>query len=66
MGDLVLRAEARPLPTRKIGPVVGDDGMGKSEATNEVLPEEFANLLPCDIEERYCFYPFYEVVCGDK
>jgi len=33
VGDLVLGAQARHLPARKVGPVVGDDGMGKSELT---------------------------------
>ena len=49
MGDLVLETEARYLPTREIGPIVGDDGMRKPEVAHDVLPEEFDNFLPCDI-----------------
>jgi len=50
VGDLVLRAEACHFPARKVGPVVGDDGIGKSEATYDVLLEEYDNLMPCDME----------------
>jgi len=65
MGYLILRAEARHLPAHKVGPVVRDDGMRQSEVIHNVLPEKFNNLLPCDVGERYCFHPLYEVVRGD-
>jgi len=39
VGDLVLGAEAHHLPVRKISPVVGDDGIGKSKATHVVTSE---------------------------
>ena len=32
VGDLVLEAEARYLPAREVGPVIGDDDMRKSKA----------------------------------
>jgi len=59
VGDLVLGAQARHLPARKVGPVVRDDGMGKYEVTYDVLPEELNNFPHCDIRERYCFYPYF-------
>ena len=65
MGDLILRAEARHLQAHKVDPVIGDDGMRQSEVIHNVLPEQFNNLLPCDVGERYCFHPLYEVVRGD-
>jgi len=65
VGDLVLET-ARYLLARKIGPVVGNDGMRKPEATHEVLPEGFDNLLPFDVGKRHCFHPLSEVVCGDQ
>jgi len=65
MGRLVLGAKARHLPTHEVGPVVEDDGMRQFDVTHDVLPEEFSNLLSYDVEERYCFYPLYEVVRGD-
>ena len=33
MDDFILGAETRHFPAREIGPVVGDDGIGKSETT---------------------------------
>ena len=58
MSDFVLGAEARHFPAREVGPVVGDDGLGKSKVTHDILPEEFDTLLPYDIGERQCFYLF--------
>ena len=60
VGDLVLGAQARHPPARKVGSVVGDDGMGMSEVTHDVLPEELNNLPHCDIGESYCFYLYFK------
>jgi len=49
VGNLVFGREARYLPAREIGTVIGDDGMRKPEVTHNVLPEKFDNLLSCDV-----------------
>ena len=64
--DLVFGAQARHLPARKVGPVVGDDSMGKSELTHDVLLEEHNNLPHCDIGERYCLYPYFRRHLGPE
>jgi len=66
LGNLVLGVKAHHLPTRKVGHVARDNSMGKSKVTHDVLPEEFDNLLPIDIGERYYFYLFCKVVCGNQ
>ena len=48
-----------------ISPVVEDNGKRKPEATRDVLPEEFDNLLSCDLREGHYFHPLSEVVHGD-
>jgi len=40
--------------------------MRKPEATHNILPEEFDNLLPYDVGEGHCFNLLSEVVCGDQ
>ena len=65
MGDLILGAQARHLPAHKVGPVVRDDGVGKSEVTHDVLPEGLNNLQHCDIEERY-FYLYFRRLLGPE
>jgi len=40
--------------------------MRKPEAAHDVLPEEFDNLMLCNVGERDCFNPFSEVVCSDQ
>ena len=65
MVDLVLRAKATHLRAREVGFIVEDDGMKMPKAAYDILPEEFDNLLPCDIRERYHFYLFCEVVYDD-
>ena len=49
--DLILSAEAGHLPAGKVYLVVGDNGVGKSEATHDVLPKKFNNLLSNDFGE---------------
>jgi len=46
VNDFILGAEARHLPAREVGPVVGDDGMRKLEATYDILPEELDICCP--------------------
>ena len=44
--NFILEAEAQHLPAREVGPVFGDDGMRKSKATYNILPEVLDYLLP--------------------
>ena len=64
MGDLVFGTEARHLLARKVGLIVGDDGMRNPEVAHNILLEELDNLLTCDFREHHCFHPLSEVVCG--
>jgi len=47
--DLVLGAEVGYLSADEVCPVVGDDVVGEPEATHDVLPKEFDNLLSNDL-----------------
>ena len=51
MCDFVLRAETSNLLAGKVHTIVGDDGVGESEAAYYILPEELDNLLPGDFEK---------------
>ena len=43
--DLILRAEASHLLAGKFCPIVGDNGVGKSEVAYDVLPKKLDNQL---------------------
>ena len=62
MSDLVLGTEVCHLLAWEVGPIVGDDGMGKPEVAHNILPEELDNLLLCDVGGRHCFHPLSAVV----
>jgi len=64
VGNLILSAKADNLLAGKVCPVVGDNGVGESEATYDVLPKNFDNLLSSDFEEWHRLDPFSEVVGG--
>ena len=66
VGDLILETEACYLLTHEIGPDVRNDGMRKPEATHDILPEKFNNLMPCDVGERHCLHPLSEVVSDNQ
>ena len=48
---ILYSAEVGHLLASKVYPVVGDNGVGESEATHNVLPEKFDNLLSSDFKE---------------
>jgi len=48
----------------KVCSVVGDNGVGESEATHDILPKKLDNLLISDFRKWHCFNPFGEVVGG--
>ena len=50
MGDLILRAEVGHLLAGKVCPIVGNNGVGTSEATHDVLLKKLDNLLTNDTE----------------
>ena len=64
---MILYLKQKPITCMlvKLVPFSGVDGMRKFEVTHDVLREEFNNLLPCDVGERYCFHLLCEVVCDD-
>jgi len=64
MCDFVLRAETSHLLAGKVHTIVGDDGVGESEAAYYILPEELDNLLPSDFEKWHRLDPFGEIVGG--
>jgi len=66
VGEVVLRTEIHYLLVHEISLVVGDDGMRKLKVAHDVLPEEFDDLLPCDVGERHYFHSLSEVVCNDQ
>ena len=55
MGDLILRAEVGHLLAIKVCPVVGDNVVGESEATHNILPMKLDNLLSNDFGEWHHF-----------
>ena len=62
MGDHVLGTKFCHLLTRQVGPIVGDDGVRKPEATHNIFLEGLDNLLPCDVRKWHYFHPLSEVV----
>jgi len=64
MGDLILSTEARHLLAGKYSPIFKDNSVGEPEATYDVLPKKFDNMLPSDLRERHCLNPFGEVIGG--
>ena len=65
MCDFILGAETGHLLAGKVPSIVGDDGVGESEAAHYILSEELDNLLPGDFREwHYLDDPFSEVVSG--
>ena len=62
MGVLVLGAKVHHMLAREVGSIVGDDGMRKPEASNDVLPKKFHYLLSCEFGERHRLYPLGEAV----
>jgi len=59
VGDFVHGAKVRHMLAQEVGPIIGDDGMRKPEATNNVLPKD---LLSRDLGERHRLYPLGEVI----
>jgi len=57
VGDFVHGAKVRHMLAQEVGPIIGDDGIRKSEAT--CLPKD---LLSRDLGERHRLYPLGEVV----
>ena len=49
--------------TREVSSIVGDDGMRKPEAAND-LPTELHYVLSLDLGERHHLYPLGEIVGG--
>ena len=64
-GYLVLCTELGYLFAGKVCPIVGD-GLDEPEATHDVLPKEFDNLLSSDLGEWRRLDQFGEVVDGYK
>ena len=52
--------------TREVGSIVGDDGIRKPEATNNILPEELHYMLSHDFRERHHLYLLRKVVGGNQ
>ena len=50
-GDLIRRAEVGHLLAGKICHIIGDNGVGESEATHDILPKKLDNLLTSDFGE---------------
>jgi hypothetical protein len=63
--DVELVAEFQELPARELGPVVGDDAVGHSEAVNDV-GEEHHRLFCPEICDGAYFDPLGELVDGDE
>ena len=49
----------------EVGSIVGDDGIWHTESINDVQ-EELDGLLGIDGSDRFCLYPFGELVDCDK
>jgi len=64
MDKLILGAEAGHLLAGKVCSVVGDNSVGESKVTHDVLPKKLDNLLTSDFGEWHCFDPFSEIVGG--
>ena len=49
----------------KLPYIVRDYNLRNSILTNDVLPYKISSVLLGDLGERFCFYPFCEVVYDD-
>jgi hypothetical protein len=63
--DVELIAEFQELPARELGPVVGNDGVGHSEAVDDVGEERHCLLCP-EIRDGVCLHPLGELVNSDQ
>ena len=64
VGDLMLGAEVGHFLAGKVCYVIGDNGVGESEATHDVLPKKPDNLLTSDFGEWHRFDSFGDVIGG--
>ena len=65
MRDIIFGAEAGYLFAGEVGSIVGYDSVGNPEAAYYILQKKLDNLLPADLEERYCLNPLSKVVGRD-
>ena len=65
VGDGEVRTEQFESIIIKLPCVVQDNNLGNTKLTNDVLPYKISGVLLGDFSERFCFYPFCEIVYGD-